>query len=536
MAQALSIRRVLGDGPFAETGDPCLVAVDPRHGRIVVGGDVGSIRWPPLGTAAIDGWPRYRIGVYGGGDLACRRLHHSHWPVNAIAFHPSLPLAAVATGRYDGSWDFQGELLLLDLESGTMTTAIEERREVLAVEWLDDRGLRLMVSPEDRDSDRAFSHAFETVVDREDWSAVGDRTIGLRELSGPRVPRVRPPDAERARAFLRDRGAAAGAPWELRRQVWAVETLDDGRVLAAFQGARIECRLPSGELQWTVPDLDGGRQIHVCADQRSAWVHVRHTGRLTDSGWRRAGNLVQRVSLDSGRSVEEYDPGHAVTFTAGRGGRLVVREAWPARDRGLTVLLAPDNTETARFVLPDHDHFAVRRAVEPLFVRRPEGPSPGRQWVVAVGSETTDGKPPVRRLFPLDWDGDRSMHVFAGPGTCIGDDALVHAATLHDRRGLLAQNSFVVRRGLRDGAPRWVYGCDEPVTALDGDDRTVFAAFRSGRIVAIDAGTGRPRWERVLHVSGLPVVPLSLTAPRAGRLLVGTVDGRILDCETSTRP
>ncbi|MER7819619.1 hypothetical protein [Streptomyces sp. NPDC096153] len=534
MTHPLRIRRVLGDRPFAEIGDPAVVAVDPRRGDLVVGGDIGSIRWPPLGTAAIDGWPRYRIGVFDAGDLRCRHLHHSYWPVNAVAFHPSLPLVAVGTGRYDGSWDFQGELLLVDLESGAVTSALAERREVPAVEWLDGRRLRLTVSPEDRDSDRAFTHAHETVIEREDWSAVGDRTIGLRELTGPRVRRVRPPGAEPARDFLRDRAAAAATPWELRRQVRAVEALDDGRVLAALQGARLECHLPSGELQWAVSDLDGGRQIHVCADRHSAWVHVRHTGRVTESGWRRAGNLVQRIALDSGRSLEEFDPGHAVTFTADRGGRLVVREAWPAPEQGQTVILAPDNTEAARFTLPNHDVFAVRRGSRPLFVQRPEPGTSERQWVVALEREVTDGTPSVRRLFPLDWDGDRTMHVFAGPGTQVGDDALVHAATLHDHRGLLRHNAFVLRRRLADGAPQWVHGCDEPVTALDGDGRTVYAAHRSGSIVALDAGNGRPRWERVLHVSGRPVVPLSLTAPHAGRLLVGTVDGRILDCETST--
>lgn len=97
MTHPLRIRRVLGDRPFAEIGDPAVAAVDPRRGDLVVGGDIGSIRWPPLGTAAIDGWPRYRIGVFDAGDLRCRHLHHSYWPVNAVAFHPSLPLVAVGT-------------------------------------------------------------------------------------------------------------------------------------------------------------------------------------------------------------------------------------------------------------------------------------------------------------------------------------------------------------------------------------------------------------------------------------------------------
>ncbi|MGW1886641.1 outer membrane protein assembly factor BamB family protein [Streptomyces sp. NPDC001970] len=472
--------------------------------------------------------------MYRADDLSCRHLYHSYWPVNSIDFHPSLPLVAAGTGRYDGSWDFDGELLLVNLESGMVTTALEERREVLAAEWLDDRRLRLLVSPEDRDSDHAFTHAFETVIEREDWSAVADRTVGYRELTGPKVRRVHPPDADQARDLLRDRSVGAAAGWTMRRQVRATQMLDDGRVLAALQGARLECWLTSGELQWAVPDLDGGQQIHVCTDQRSAWVHVRHTGRLTESGWRRAGNLVQRISLDSGRSLEEFDPGHAVTFTSGRDGWLAVRAAWPARDQGQTILLTPDNTEAAHFILPNHDFFAVRRGSEPLFVQRAEGPSAERQRVVAIALEETDGSPSVRRLFPLDWDGDRTMHLFAGPGTQVSSDALVYAATLHDHRGLLPQTSFIVRRRLPDGAPQWVYGTDHPVTALDADEDTVFAAYRSGEIVALDARNGSPLWQRALHVSSRPVVPLSLTVPRAGRLLIGTVDGRILDCETTT--
>ncbi|MGW3243667.1 hypothetical protein [Streptomyces sp. NPDC001070] len=68
---------------------------------------------------------------------------------------------------------------------------------------------------------------------------------------------------------------------------------------------------------------------------------------------------------------------------------------------------------------------------------------------------------------------------------------------------------------------RHVHDCRRPVNSV---------AFRSGEVVALDARTGRPRRRHRLRVDGQVVVPLSLTSAGAGRLLVGTVDGRVLDC------
>ncbi|MGW4234348.1 hypothetical protein ACWEF9_34635 [Streptomyces sp. NPDC004980] len=41
---------------------------------------------------------------------------------------------------------------------------------------------------------------------------------------------------------------------------------------------------------------------------------------------------------------------------------------------------------------------------------------------------------------------------------------------------------------------------------------------------------GSTRWRRILEVCGRPVVPLSLALMGPDRLVIGTVDGRILDC------
>lgn len=525
------VRRVLADRPFAEVGEPRVAVADERLERLVVGGDMGWIAWPHSGRAGIERWPRYRVGVYGARDLRCRQVYDCPWPVNSVAFHPLLPLVAVGVGRYDGSWDFEGQLLLMDLESGDVRPVLDGGREVASVQWLDGRRLRLVVTPEDKDYEYAFSHGFESVLEREDWRAVPAQSVGYREVMGPRVPYAYPAGGD-ARDLLAERGTALGAAWAPRRQVRAVEVLADGRVLATAEGALLECRLPSGELQWSVPDPDGGQQIHVAADQRSAWVNVRHTLRPSGQGWQRSGTLVQRVSLADGGLLEAIEPGHAVTLTGSRDGRLAVRRGGPDQPGGETRLLASDGTETTRFPLTASD-FRLRRGAELLFVRDLHGVPRGRAWVGALDGGAADAEPELRRLFALDWETRRGSHLFPGPAVRLDGAALVQAAVVRDEEQTLARNAFVVRRRLPDGAPEWVFAADEPVTALDADEDTVYAAHRSGEVVLLDARTGSPRGRHRLRVDGQVVVPLSLAAAGAGRLLVGTVDGRILDCDTA---
>ncbi|MFF9481672.1 hypothetical protein [Streptomyces sp. NPDC014733] len=142
----------------------------------------------------------------------------------------------------------------------------------------------------------------------------------------------------------------------------------------------------------------------------------------------------------------------------------------------------------------------------------------------------------VRRLFSLDWETKHARHLFGGPGIEVGTEEgrdLVHAGTVHDGAGLLPGNAFVVRRSLADGAAHWIFTADFPVTALDGDEETIYVAFNSGELVALRTSDGTVLWRQRLDVGGQPVVPLSLMLICPGRLLIGTVDGRILDCSVA---
>ncbi|MEU4949700.1 PQQ-binding-like beta-propeller repeat protein [Streptomyces lavendulae] len=524
------VRRVLGDRPFAEIGEPALALVHESSRLVAVGGDVGSVQWSG-GAIATSRWTGHRIGVYERDGLRCRHLTRSRYPVRSLAFHPVLPLLAAGTGRYDGGFLFEGELLLIDTATGAVVSALSDAREVLGVEWLGATALRLVLAPtDDWDNRLAHRQGHVTVVDRPDWSAVGKGAIGSDELAAPAEPAARTDRGGEARALLTELAAATGRTWSVRRRVWAVEALEDGRALAALDGVRAESWLPSGERQWAVEDEVGGRQLLPAPDGTSLWTNA-------ERGHLRAGRgehpspgsaRIARIALDTGRVLETVVPDAPAVLLAG-GSRTVLRILdGPRKPPARLVLLdrtgPVDGPEAGGFDVFNHP-FPVRRASAAYALVGTDPGEPHRdKWVMAVSA---DGTP--RRLFPHSWEPQE--HHFGGPAAEIGP-SLVYAGEVHDGQGIRPGGAYVVRRSL-DGDVRWQYRTDHPATALDTDGETVYVAYNSGALVALDAEDGSVRWHRALEVGGAPTVALSLVLAPQGHLLVGTVDGRVLECEAS---
>ncbi|WP_327141539.1 hypothetical protein [Nocardia sp. NBC_01327] len=543
MSGSLITRRILGDRPFAEIGEPSAVVVDEERYLVAVGGDMGYLGWSGCGTTNYR-WRQYRVGLYGTQDLRCRWVVDSRWPVHSMAFHPTLPIVAVGTGSYDGGYSYEGELLILDLRSGLSTSVLRWARELMHVEWADKRALRILAAPVDsfpggRYDAAAHSYAYSAVLERPDWSDVAGKSVQAEELIGPRVEFQRP-----SRESVTGRGIAAlaaltGRPWEPRRQVWDVQQLQDGRVLACAEGVIAESWLPDRQLQWRIENEGAGRQLVIRSDQLEAWVNVPWRSRRVGEERVTESPLVARVSLDDGRVLESLLLSSAVTLTTREDGWLALRSTDHECGNGWLALIGPAG-ETPEFHVPlggfeaRNNAFPIRHSGQLLFLRGKDSEEPWQdKHVVAVDMTGPDGVPSTRELFPLEWDTARAGHLFGGPGIEIGSPGnrdLVHAGFVHDGAGLLPGNVFVVRRSGLYGAVRWVFTADFPATALDGDENTVYVAFNSGELVALHTSDGTVRWRQHLEVDGQPVVPLSLTLTGPGRLLIGTVDGRILDC------
>ncbi|WP_327072108.1 PQQ-like beta-propeller repeat protein [Kitasatospora purpeofusca] len=376
------------------------------------------------------------VAVYGAGDPGCRAVLRTRFPVQALAFHPTEPLLAVGTGEYDGGYHFEGELLLLDWETGAARSLIEGDfgRQVLGLTWLDGQDLRVLMAPYDDYKDRkAHVEGHTAVVRRPDWRTVAPRSLTPVDLAGPRVPAPRPDGRDEARTAL----SALSPHWEPRRQVLAVEELPGGGLLAILHEEEDAPERP----------VPGDREDGLLVRYRTT-AYVERLDRL-------------RIR---------------------RGSRDYVRQS-------------------AR----------VRRG-------------PKQDWLAACSPKGSGTQP----LFPLSWESGQTH--FPGPGAETGDGDLVYAGTVYDGRGLQPGGSFVVRRAAADGTPRWTFRTDHVATDLDTAADTAYLAYRNGELIALDLHDGTLRWRHQLTIAGTPAIPTALTAAEPGRLLVGTSDGRILDC------
>ncbi|MEU8379693.1 hypothetical protein [Streptosporangium sp. NPDC048865] len=523
----LKIRRVLGGGPFAETGDARVVEADERLGITIVGGFAGRLQWAGDGTA--DKLSDAVLGVYDLDGAVCRRLHRPRWPVNAVAVHPSLPLAAVGTGSYDGGYFFQGELLLLDLAAGVLTSLLPHPRQVRSLRWQDARTLGFVLAPpDDWENPEAHTQGHPCTAVRDDWTTPG--TLRPEETAAPAVPFSRPPDGRLPEEVL---DGLSGGRREPRRPVWAVEVLPDGRILATSEQIALECWEPSGRRVFTVPDVAGGRQIRVTPDGESAWVVLDSQTRRTEDGWQNSPGSAARFSLADGARTAVHAPGFPLTLAARKDGWLALRDVDHTSSVQETLLISPCGEKTGQVRLGEFDlfnhPFAVRHSPELFFLRG--GPRGGAEAKRVFRLDPLTHT--VGDLFPLEWDTARDGHLFGGPVAYVHDvagEALVHGGAVHNGQGLLPGNAFVVRRALPGGTAAWVFTADHNVTSLDVAGDTVYAAFTSGTVVALDAVTGAVRWSHRLHVGTVPVVALSLAAPSSSHLVLGTTDGRILDC------
>lgn len=114
---SLVVENELTPARFAEIGRPTGAYWRRDGGVVALASAFDRLYWPA--RAIYDGHRlRHRISLYLEG-LRNRLgvVDGARYPINDVAFHPSQPVLAIATGSYDGGWCFEGELLLWNWET-----------------------------------------------------------------------------------------------------------------------------------------------------------------------------------------------------------------------------------------------------------------------------------------------------------------------------------------------------------------------------------------------------------------------------------
>ncbi|GIF66957.1 hypothetical protein Ais01nite_49920 [Asanoa ishikariensis] len=530
------LERVLGAGPFREIGQPRAVATSPSSGFIVVGGEPVQPQWHGHDVSERSrphaGWNP--VAVYRSDDLTCVHQITTLWPVNVIACHPTLPLAAIGTGQYDGGWFYGGELLMLDLTAGTAVSVLRESREVRQIVWRDAQTIDVVLAIEcDEDEDEFGTTSLACSFSRAYWGGATKGTLKppYRETPVPDGPETDPTVAATAaiEALCEERGVS----WTRRRGVWAVESLPDGRILAALEDVTLECWSPdAAEPLWRLPAEGTGYQVRTSPDGRTAVALAQSPRRSRAADVITDPSVVTEVDLDAGAIRATRDATFPAVLMSRTDGWWALRDAEFVRGAatGDVVLYHPDGTRGARAELGQYDalnhFFAIRYAPDLLFLQGRPDRHWLDKWVVAV--DAPEGT--AHRLFPLAWDG---THLFGGRGAYLDDrsgPSLVHTGgAVGDESPLLGgRKAFVVRRAYPTGEPQWVFTADDRATDLDLDGDLVYVTFNSGELVVLRAADGTVHARQNLRVDGRPVIPLSLARLGPGRLAIGTQDGRVL--------
>ncbi|WP_406330872.1 hypothetical protein [Streptomyces sp. NBC_00203] len=517
---------VIPDHPFPEMGHAFTVDVSADGEWIAASSYIGA--------RAV----RSQVGIYRTADLSLWHLVELDQSIEGLAFHPALPLLAIATEEGDESYR-RGELVLYEPGTRRRTAVPFDEVGVTALHWIDERRLEIAVAEPDHAYERDGSDAYLTcVAERDDWRGCLDDAAAGGLAFGPRTPvdddgpsawdpvPPRPPLAD-----LADR---AGRTWNRRDEVVAVEALTDGRVIAALRcGTLLECWSAEGELLWSVPEPDdfphrSGGQLYVTPDEETAWVTVL-VGTSDDRS-----TLLRRIALTDGTQLAEHRLDFPVAITARADGAWVARDSrdlfpparWPPYE---SRVYTPSGKQLATLELGECDRsfdFRVRRSPHLLFLYGAEEKNQeenSEKWVVEA---TPKG---IEPLFPLLEDAAPDDYVMGGPAVYVHDSlgpGLVHSVLVNRR------NARLLRRALPHGDIVWTCPTDARVTGVDTHEGLVHVVTGGQELLTLRADDGK-----VIHrgtttdedtYGPYAFTPCSLTVAPNGDLLIGTAEGRIL--------
>lgn len=523
---ALHLETQLSPAPWAELGRPRAAFL--RHdGACAVSSAFDPLYWP--GRALYDGHGlRERVCVYAPG-LGERWgvFDSARFPVNDVAFHPREPWAAIATGRYDGGYLFEGELWLWNWQSGDAFRLLSESRDATRVRYLDDGRLALLLHPPDEgdfDGD-AFGTYFGGFI----GDLRGHDVLGLPwGAADPRLASFAPVDPK---ALGFDAGewtaedqeggldaAFRGQPLARRHRVWDVAWVDDDQVLAVHDTCHAEAwDAAAGGLRWQAQGAGHGVQIlqHV----GRSFVHV-----LRHRDWNWSSDLMEVVggSLRKWRSFEQ-----APLMSIDRAGRLLARNAHTARPgapRGKDEVVEPSGQARA-LNLGHYDCFnhplRVDGADALYFLRGTPASSHEGKVLCRV-----DACGDVKAVF--GWDGRRGGHLMDSHACRLAESSgWVRVCRRYHPQG---EGGFFIERLDERGRSVWRHALEAPATVLaelPSPRGRLAYALTSGQVGVIDLGNGKTLGSESLRIDGLPNMAMSI-AMRGERFAMGTLDGRVL--------
>ncbi|MEM1178419.1 MAG: hypothetical protein AAGM22_08750 [Acidobacteriota bacterium] len=543
MSPAVRFQAELTPGRFGDVAAPVGLWRGPR--ALAIASEVERLSWPGR-SVDLGHKLRHRVSLYDPeGERRLGVFDRARFPINDVAFHPTEPVAVIATGAYDGGYLFEGELWLWDWQYGDIRRLLSESREAVRCRWLDERRLAVLLRPRDEE---------EFAESDDDWERVAGLVVGvvlddLRDIQDlgirgagldPRLEGLEPidpatlgfdggvPDFRVQRLAARESFQALGGGW--RGRFWDALWLDGERLAVCHDRCHVEVwNVDSGEVELHVSGDGYGVQLV----QALGGVVVHVLGWTASSTGEEDGvpdhSTLYRLRPDRLELLKRFD--HAVSLTSDAAGHLLCRDtgSWSDRPRPRRdVVIDVDGAVRYEGDLVHFDSFnhplRLDGADGLYFLRGTPASSSGRKKLCCV---TLDGE--VYEM--ADWDGgERGEHLLSAAAVALGPGSLVRGHEIFSSD--LSRTDVVLERlDLAAAEPvRWSHPAFAAVTALRVARGRVFYALTDGTLGVLDAQSGESLATLDLEVDGVPTLGLSLDIGGAdGRsLAVGTADGRLL--------
>jgi hypothetical protein len=536
-------------GDFPELGTPSGI-YHGRDGAITAIATVfGKLWWPA--RILYDGQRLlYRVSLYDARGDRLALYDDCRFPVNDIAIHPVLPIIAIATGRYDGGYAFEGALLIYYWEENTAFSVLNEIREVTHCRFSDDGDtLTILVHPiTDADFDWDFEQASNTYYQCTlPTSSLTPAPPGNPQ-SLPSDPRLMglPPVDPTILGFSRDRieradliisvttwAASHGKTFEERHHVWDLVWLPHNRVAYLHSGCLIEVfDINSREsVQWPLPVTLTGNdshvqntQLHYTAASDELFVNVVAFGSRDVS---KLMSLLYRTTL-SGEVKECQQFNAPFAFSWDASDYCLGRNIEPQGD-AQTAFLFREGKQPMPLGLGHYDganHYLRLDGGKSLyFLQGTPSSSHQKKYLCSLDSES--GK--QTRLWPADTKNDHEHHMMHFDGCLVSDNAVVLTSVYYQPDPTLPVQGFITRHDLQTGCVQWQQsvGAQAAATAYCAVADVVICALVDGSLHLFKATTGEIQFADQMIVDGIPTIPLSLSV-NDNRVAVGTMDSRVV--------
>ncbi len=506
----------------------------------------------PNGRACYDGQSLHQaVTLYRGESPSpVATVRDVGLPVHHIAFHPTLPVIAIAGGDYDGGSNFMGELCLFNWKTGRSSSV--PHSAVPEVMWCDftDGGESLSIVTRPW-HDEQFSHENPDRDPRNTYLAdkleqIGAVLAGHANLADlinlpyegalpleDGAPELAPMARTQSReAVQQELTQAFGKAFVSRSAIWDIKWLPDGTLAAVHDDCLMDVFDAGGSLiAHHAPKATGEMGVQILISGQQVLLHSNHEldGEAESSGVQTGSKLYE---LAGNELVPLRSFSHDYVFSASGHNALLGRcdkVGWQ-EGAGKDVIITASGAGFNFLDLGNYDcfnHWArFDGADRHYFIQGTPRESHKGKHLCSVDA---DGKETVH--WPLLGGDEHAMELT----TCYGADSLGPAIVI---AGLiygapspqLPDTGFLYRRSPDRGEDVWRHTvpCGASMLAFHRDRPLVACAFLNGEVWFIHSESGEvlKKIDRFAP-DGCETVVYSLDMA-GDKVAFGCLDGRIL--------